>query len=273
MRILVSTAAVILSAAAAMPAPAQTVFTLGNGVGATLTAAETNLDLNNTSVAFSTGGFGAAAVSLLRQSATNELNVLNLLGASGMAPAGGAIHLNMLFGSQPVSLTTVNTAGAVASGINPIIGAAALNTPWTGGYGGASGPALVGGRQSGLNAMNGVVVAVAPGSTLSLVQQAGPLALLPLAQTAMLNASISNTWFASSLNGGASINGAAGMPNTGLQLAGLQNSAITVNGAVIVGGGILDVQQHGVSPFAAFQVVNRAGAFTNTALTPSFSLR
>jgi len=81
-----------------------------------------------------------------------------------------------------------------------------LNAPWTGGFGATPGGAVVGGSHSVLHRMNGVAVAVVPGSNLSPVQQAGPLALLPLAQRAMLNATVSNTWFASSLNGGITVN-------------------------------------------------------------------
>jgi len=271
MRNLVGIAIVVLSTAAAAPAQAQ-MFTITNLGGGSLSAGETNLDLNNTAVALSNGGFRAGAVSLLGQSATNQLNVLDLLGTfsamAAAAPLSGVIQLNMLMGTQPVSLTTVNTSGAIAAGINPIVGTTQLNTPWTGGYGGASGGALVGGSQSGLNTINGASVALAPGSTFSLVQQAGPLALLPLMQTAMLNAAVSNTWIASSLNGGATINGALGTVSPGAQWAG-----ITVNGALLSGGGTIDVQQLGALSHATFQSVNRAGAFSNTALTPIFSLR
>lgn len=262
---------VLLALAGAAPAAAQTVITLDNLAG--LTTGSTSLDLNNSSVALSTGGFRAGAVSLLGQSANNQLNVFDMLstpsGASvaSVSPLAGQIQFIMRTAAVPTSLTTVNTSGAIAGGINPIVGSTTLNMPWTGGYGGASGSALVGGAQSGSNTINGLATVVAPGSTVSLVQQAGPLGLLPLAQAAMLNAAVSNTWISSSLNGGASINGAAG-GGTGLQGAG-----ISVNGALISGGGAVNVQQSGGVGPTAFQAVNRVGSFSNMALTPSFNIR
>lgn len=262
----------LLAMAGTSPASGQTVITLDNL--ASLAGGGTTLDLNNSSVAVSNGGFRAGAASLLGQSANNQLNVLDLLGAAsatggaGTTPLGGQIQITMRTAAVPTSLTTVNTSGAIASGINPIMGAATGNAPWTGGYGGASGGALVGGAQSGLNTINGVALAVTPGATVSLVQQTGPLALLPLVQASMLNAAVTNTWVASSLSGGASINGAAGGGTGGQQGAG-----ITVNGALIAGGGVVDVQQIGGMAASTLQTVNRAGAFTNTALTPSFNLR
>jgi len=126
-----------LIATASPPATGQTVINLG-GVSSTTTAGETNLDLNNTSVALSTGGFRGGAVSLLGQVANNQLNVVDLLGtASGVplasfSPLAGPVQVTMLAGALPTSLTTVNTSGAVASGINPIVGATSLNAPWTG---------------------------------------------------------------------------------------------------------------------------------------------
>ena len=262
-----------LIATSSPPATGQTVINLG-GVSSTTTAGETNLDLNNTSVALSTGGFRGGAVSLLGQVANNQLNVVDLLGtASGVplasfSPLAGPVQVTMLAGALPTSLTTVNTSGAVASGINPIVGATSLNAPWTGGYGGASGGALVGGSQSGVNAVNGFSAAIAPGGTLSLVQQAGPLALLPLAQIAMLNSAISNTWIASSLNGGATINGAAGASTLGTQ-----GATVLLNSATVSGGTSIDVQQLGGAGISGLQAVNRAGVFTNPALAPSFNIR
>lgn len=263
----------LLAMVGTVPAAAQTVITLDNL--AALAGGSTTLDLNNSSVALSSGGFRAGAVSVLGQSANNQLNVLDLLstpsgaGVASTSPLAGQIQITMRAAAVPTSLTTVNTSGAIASGINPIVGANALNTPWTGGYGGASGAALVGGGQTGLNAINGVGVAVAPGATVSLVQQTGPLALLPLAQASMLNAAVSNTWVASALNGGATINGASGFSALGQQGAG-----VAVNGALITGGGgVVDVQQVGGIAATALQTVNRAGAFTNMALTPSFNIR
>jgi hypothetical protein len=267
-----SLALLALIATASPPAAGQTVINLG-GVSSTTTAGETNLDLNNTSVALSTGGFRAGAVSLLGQVANNQLNVVDLLSTasgaplSAVAPLAGPVQVTMLAGALPTSLTTVNTSGAIASGINPIVGATALNAPWTGGYGGASGGALVGGSQSGVNAVNGFSAAIAPGGTLSLVQQAGPLALLPLAQTAMLNSAVSNTWIASSLNGMATINGAAGAPTLGTQ-----GATVLLNSATVSGGSAVDVQQAGAG-VGALQAVNRVGVFTNPALAPSFNLR
>ena len=263
---------VLTAMAGAFPAAAQTVITLDNL--STIAGGSTTLDLNNSSVALSNGGFRAGAGSILGQSANNQLNVLGLLGApvgtavGTASPLAGQIQITMRAAAVPTSLTTVNTSGAISSGVNPIVGATSLNAPWTGGYGGAGGGAVVGGGQSGLNAINGVAMAVAPGGTVSLVQQTGPLALLPLAQTAMLNAAVSNTWIASSLTGGASINGAAGAGAMG----GQQGAGISVNGALISGGGAIEVQQLGGAP-SALQTVNRAGAFTNTALTPSFNIR
>ena len=263
---------VLLAMAGSAPAATQTVITLDNL--AALAGGSTTLDLNNSSVALSNGGFRAGAVSVLGQSANNQLNVLDLLstpsgtGVASTSPLAGQIQITLRTAAVPTSLTTVNTSGAIASGINPVVGAMALNTPWTGGYGGASGGALVGGAQSGLNTINGVAMAAAPGATVSLVQQAGPLALLPLAQTSMLNAAVSNTWVSSALNGGASINGAVGA-----SAAGQQGAGISVNGALIAGGGTVDVQQIGGMAATTLQTVNRAGAFTNTALTPSFNLR
>lgn len=262
---------VMLVMAGAAPAAGQTVITLDNL--SNLATGTTSLDLNNSSIALSTGGFRAGAVSLLGQSANNQLNVFDMLSTSSgasvasVSPLAGQIQITMRTAAVPTSLTTVNTSGAIAGGINPIVGSAALNIPWTGGYGAASGGALVGGAQSGLNTINGLATAVAPGSTVSLVQQAGPLGLLPLAQAAMLNAAVSNTWISSSLNGGASINGAAG-GGTGLQGAG-----ISVNGALISGGGAVDVQQSGGIGPTALQTVNRVGSFSNTALMPSFNIR
>lgn len=262
----------VLITTSSPPAAGQTVINLG-GVSSTTTAGETNLDLNNTSVALSTGGFRGGAVSLLGQVANNQLNVVDLLGtASGVplasfSPLAGPVQVTMLAGALPTSLTTVNTSGAVASGINPIVGATSLNAPWTGGYGGASGGALVGGSQSGVNAVNGFSAAIAPGGTLSLVQQAGPLALLPLAQIAMLNSAISNTWIASSLNGAATINGAAGAPTFGTQ-----GATLLLNSALVSGSSAVDVQQIG-GGIGGLQAVNRAGVFTNPALAPSFNLR
>lgn len=266
---------VLLAMASTAPAAGQTVITLDNL--AALAGGGTVLDLNNSSVALSNGGFRAGAVSLLGQSANNQLNVLDLLSTpagtsvASTSPLAGQIQITMRAAAVPTSvtsLTTVNTSGAIAGGINPIVGATVLNTPWTGGYGGASGAALVGGAQSGLNAINGVAVAVAPGATVSLVQQTGPLALLPLAQASMLNAAVTNTLVSSGLNGGASINGAAGAAALGQQGAG-----IAVNGALVSGGGIVDVQQIGGMAATALQTVNRAGAFTNMALVPSFNIR
>jgi hypothetical protein len=268
-----SLALIALIATASIPATAQTVINLG-GVTSTTATGETTLDLNNTSVALSTGGFRGGAVSLLGQVANNQLNVVDLLGtASGVplasfSPLAGPVQVTMLTGALPTSLTTVNTSGAIASGINPIVGAAALNAPWTGGYGGASGGALVGGAQSGVNAVNGFSAAIAPGGTLSLTQQAGPIALLPLAQIAMLNSAITNTWFASSLNGGATINGAMGGPTLGTQ-----GATLLLNSATVSGGTSIDVQQFGGAGISGLQAVNRAGVFTNPALAPTFNLR
>lgn len=262
-----------LIATASEPAAGQTVINLG-GVSSTTAAGETNLDLNNTSVAVSTGGFRSGAVSLLGQVANNQLNVVDLLGTttgtplSTVAPLAGPVQVTMLAGAFPTSLTTVNTSGAIASGINPIVGSTSLNTPWIGGYGGASGGALVGGSQSGVNAVNGFSAAVAPSGALSLVQQAGPLALLPLAQTAMLNSAITNTWLASSLNGSATINGAAGAATLGTQ-----GATLLLNNATVSGGMSVDIQQLGGAGISGLQAVNRAGVFTNPALAPSFNLR
>jgi len=55
-------------------------------------------------------------------------------------------------------------------------------------------------------------------------------------------------------------------------MGGQQGAGISVNGALISGGGAIEVQQLGGAP-SALQTVNRAGAFTNTALTPSFNIR
>jgi hypothetical protein len=172
---------VLLAMSGAAPAAAQTVITLDNLAG--LTTGSTSLDLNNSSVALSNGGFRGGAVSLLGQSANNQLNVFDMLSTpsggsvASVSPLAGQIQFIMRTAAVPTSLTTVNTSGAIASGINPIVGATTLNMPWTGGYGGASGSALVGGAQSGMNTINGLATVVAPGSTAPRVAARGCRAL------------------------------------------------------------------------------------------------
>ena len=257
-----------LAALSATPrlAPAQTVMNLTNFDITGATTGSTSLDLTNTAVAFSSGGLFAGAFSNQAQRATNQLNVLDMLGTAGtIVPfnGGGMVTINMVAGAT--SLTTNNLGAAIMGGINPIIGSTILNTPWSGGYGPSFGGAFLGGSQIGVNNTNSVAMSVAPGTQVTLNQGGVSLGLLPVAPTGTLNSSSVNTLIAS--GSAATVNGALTGGQPGVQMAGS-----TINSGTIVGSGNVTVQQTGIDT-ATIQAVNRTGAFGTPTLLPVPVLR
>lgn len=264
--IAVMAASVAALSTSVVPASAQTVMNLTNFDTTGATTGLTSLDLNNTAVAFSSGGLFAGAFSNQAQRATNQLNVLDMLGSAGtIVPfnGGGMVTINMIAGAT--SLTTNNLGASIMGGINPIIGGSILNTPWSGGYGPSFGSAFVGGSQFGFNTTNAVAMAVAPGTQVVLNQGGVSLGLLPAASTGSMNSSSINTFIAS--GNGAAINGGFNGGQSGIQMAGS-----TINSGTIIGSGNVTVQQTGIDT-ATIQAVNRSGSFGAPTLLPVPSIR
>lgn len=256
----------VLLSLAPLGASAQTVINLTNAGGV---GGSTNLDLTNTSVAVTTGGLFAGAISGQAQSAINQLNVLDMVGASGfMTPLSGPgmFQINMMAGGMGTSLTTNNIGAAV--GIAPA---------WSGvsfPLGGFIAPmsALAGGSQMGINTMNGATVTFPVGSQVSLIQTGTPPG--PLSVGPMMNLSTVNTLLANAPGMSARIDGSLnsslnGSLNGGT--IGLQVASSSFNTSTIIGAGSLSVQQFGGG--AMFQAVNRSGAFSEPVLLPVSLLR
>lgn len=252
-----------IAAAAPAAASAQTVMNLTNFDATGATTGPTSLDLSNIATAFSAGGLFAGAISAQTQRATNQLNVLDMLGTAGsIVPFNGGAMVSITMTAGPASLTTNNLGAAVMGGINPMIGGTSiLNSPWSGGFGPIFGGAFAGGSQTGINTTNALALAVAPGTQITLSQGGPALGLLPVAPAGSFNSSTVNTLLAS--GGSATVNG--GPTST-------QTAASTLNSGTIIGAGSVTVQQTGIDT-ATVQAVNRSAAFATPTLLPVPGLR
>lgn len=304
-------AGVMLSFAAAAGAQAQTIVNLTNldPSPATLattgaTDASTNLNLLNTTTALSNGGlFGGAVSTIPAQQATNQLNTLGMTALGGVSPVvlgnqagvagGNSVQINEITSAYnatglnaegagsingSTSATISNTNAAISTGVNQIVGAASgANSPYLGGYGGATGGATVNGGQTGVNTLNGVGAAFADSTSVALSQLPGAptrtiagltttLSASPVIQGGSVNSSVVNTLLAYTNAGPASVNGASVNSSGAVTSGGGQTAVNTFNTATLVGTNLsVGAQQLADGMSAAqttTQAVNRALAYS-----------
>lgn len=296
-RIRVALAVALGMGGGAVRASAQTVVNLTNmdptaatrftaGTPGTINA-PTNLDLVNTATAFSAGGLFGGAVTAAGQIAVNRLNTIGVTTTGGIDPVllGGAaqvgggpamVTINAITSAYPAvggggvaasSTTIANTNAAISGGVDQIVGAPAGSNPlYYGGYGGTAGNVSAGSSQSGLNAVNGVGVTLAEGTSLTLSQLAaapGGAAGLPLVPGGALNMSVINSQL------GYTSGGSAMVTRPGM----VQSAQNMFNQATLLAPDVaVAVQQSadGLNPTdTTLQSINRALAFSAGAIPGS----